>query len=90
MGTSRGAAYRRFYLYSALSVAVIATAVALAILLHLGLQTAGFGARPLSNEPSRNLSLAIALLAIALPVGTVKSHAHRGRRRLARSLRRTA
>jgi RNA polymerase sigma-70 factor, ECF subfamily len=27
---------------------------------------------------------------LALPIGTVKSHAHRGRRRLARSLRRTA
>ena len=71
MGTSRGAAYRRFYLYSALSVAVIAIAVALALLLHLGLQIAGFGARPLSNEPSRNVSLAVALLAIALPVAAV-------------------
>src|SRR5579859_1188707 len=71
MGTSRGAAYRRFYLYSALSVAVIAIAVALAVLFHLGLQAAGFGPRPLANEPSRNISLTVALLAIALPVGAV-------------------
>lgn len=70
MGASRGAAYRRFYLYSALSVAVIAIAVALAVLLHLGLQPA-FGGPPLPNEPSRNISLAVALLAIALPVGAV-------------------
>ena len=71
MGTSRGAAYRRFYLYSALSVAVIAIAVALAVLLHLALQSLGFGARPAAGDPSRNLSLSIALLAIAVPVGVV-------------------
>ena len=71
MGTSRGAAYRRFYLYSALSVAVIAIAVALAVLLHLALQSFGFGARPAAGDPSRNLSLSIALLAIAVPVGVV-------------------
>src|SRR2546421_6327492 len=71
MGTSRGAAYRRFYLYSLLSVAVIAIAVALAILIHLGLQSVGFGARPAPGDASRNLSLSIALLAIALPVGAV-------------------
>src|SRR5256885_3922054 len=71
MGTSRGAAYRRFYLYSLLSVAVIAIAVAIAILIHLGLQSVGFGARPAPGDASRNLSLSIALVAIALPVGAV-------------------
>ena len=69
MGTSRGAAYRRFYLYSALSVAVIAISVAIAILIHLGFQTLGFGPRPAPGDASRNLSLSIALLAIAVPVG---------------------
>ena len=69
MGTSRGAAYRRFYLYSALSVAVIAISVAVAILIHLGFQTLGFGPRPAPGDASRNVSLSIALLAIAVPVG---------------------
>src|SRR2546430_867873 len=46
-----------------------AVAVAVAILLRLGLQTAGFGSRPVAGDPSRNISLAVALLAIAIPVG---------------------
>jgi hypothetical protein len=66
---SRSAAYRRFYLYSALSVAVIAIAIAFAILLHIALQTAGFGTQPAAGDPPRNVSLAVALLAIAIPVG---------------------
>ena len=66
---SRGAAYRRFYLYSAVSVAVIAVAVAAALLLHIALQSLGFGQRQSANDISRNVSLAIALLAIAVPVG---------------------
>jgi len=69
IASSRSAAYRRFYLYSALSVAVIAIAIALAILIHLALQAAGFGSRPVAGDPSRNISLAVALLAIAIPVG---------------------
>jgi hypothetical protein len=66
---SRAAAYRRFYLYSALSVAVIAIAVAAALLLRLGLAALGFGLRVPPDDASRNVSLAIALLAVALPVG---------------------
>jgi hypothetical protein len=66
---SRGAAYRRFYLYSALSVTVIAVAVAAALLLYIALQSFGFGQRQSANDISRNISLAIALLAVALPVG---------------------
>ncbi len=66
---SRGAAYRRFYLYSALSVAVIAVAVAAAILLHIALQSLGLGERQSANDVSRNVSLAVALLAVAVPVG---------------------
>ena len=66
---SRGAAYRRFYLYSALSVAVIAIAVGSGILVRLGLQSFGFGARPTAVDVSRNISLAASLLGIALPVG---------------------
>lgn len=66
---SRGAAYRGFYLYSALSVAVIAIAVAGAVLLRLLLQSIGWGFRPPANEVSRNVSLAVALLVIAVPIG---------------------
>ncbi len=50
-------------------MAVIATAAAAAILLRLALQSSGVGLRPSADEASRNISLAIALLAIALPVG---------------------
>src|SRR5205807_2433888 len=42
-----------------------------ALLIHLAFQTAGFGARPLTDEPSRNVSLAVAFLVIAIPVGAV-------------------
>jgi hypothetical protein len=66
---SRGAAYRRFYLYSALSVAVIALAVAAALLLHIAVQALGFGERQSANDVSRNVSLAVALVAVAVPVG---------------------
>jgi hypothetical protein len=66
---SRSAAYRRFYLYSALSVAVIAISIAAAILLRLALQPFGVGPRPSADDTSRTISLGIALLAIAVPVG---------------------
>ena len=66
---SRGAAYRRFYLYSALSVSVIALAIAAALLLYIALQSIGFGQRQPANDISRNISLAVALLAVAVPVG---------------------
>jgi hypothetical protein len=68
---SRGPAYRRFYLYSALSIAAIATAIACAILLRLALQELGAGFRPSPDDASRTISLAIALLAVALPVGGI-------------------
>lgn len=64
---SRSAAYRHFYLYSALSVAVIASAVAVAVLLRLAL-SASWGPRVSADEASRNISFAVALLAIAMPV----------------------
>jgi hypothetical protein len=66
---SRSASYRRFYLYSALSMAVIAAAVAGAVLLRLALLSAGFGPHRSDADASRTISLAIALLAVALPVG---------------------
>ena len=68
---SRGAAYRRFYLYSALSMAVIALTIAAALLLHQGLQLAGFGFRSGTQDASRALALAAALIAFAVPVGGV-------------------
>ena len=42
---SRGAAYRRFYLYSALSMAAIALTIGAALLLREGLQLVGIGVR---------------------------------------------
>jgi hypothetical protein len=66
---SRGAAYRRFYLYSALSVAVIALAVAAAVLLRIAMESAGFGHPQSPGDVSRGVSLAAALLAVAVPVG---------------------
>lgn len=66
---SRGAAYRRFYLYSALSVAVIALAVAAALLLRIVMQSLGLGDRQSANDVSRTVSLAVALIAVGVPVG---------------------
>ena len=68
IATSRGAAYRRFYLYSALSVAVIALAVAGAVLLRVALESVGFGHPQPAADVSRGVSLAAALLAVAAPV----------------------
>ena len=65
---SRSAGYRRFYLYSALSMAVIASAVAATLLLRIVL-LATSGLRVSGDETSRNVSLAVALLAVAIPVG---------------------
>jgi hypothetical protein len=66
---SRAAGYRRFYLYSALSIAVIATAIAATLLLHELLNRIGFGSRASAQDSSRLLALAAALLVFALPVG---------------------
>jgi hypothetical protein len=66
---SRGAAYRRFYLYSALSVAVIAVAIAGAVLLRFAMESLGFGHPQSAADVSRSVSLAAALLAVAVPVG---------------------
>ncbi len=63
------AGYRSFYLYSALSVALVALAVAGAVLLSVGLRAVGVGPTPTSADVSRALSLAVAIVAIALPVG---------------------
>ena len=65
---ARSAGYRRFYLYSALSMAVVASAVAATLLLRIVL-VALSGVRVSADDTSRNVSLAIALLAIAIPVG---------------------
>lgn len=71
IGASRAAAYRRFYLYSALSVAVIALSAAIALLLREALQAAGFGVRSLPSEASKAIALSAALIAFALPIGGV-------------------
>ncbi|HVR88017.1 MAG TPA: hypothetical protein VHG53_00550 [Candidatus Limnocylindria bacterium] len=65
----RAQAYRRFYLYSALSLAVGAAAVALVLVLRAALQSFGVGPPTLSSDISRSVSLAVAILLFALPVG---------------------
>ncbi|MBI3522496.1 MAG: hypothetical protein HY071_05265 [Chloroflexi bacterium] len=67
--SARGAGYRRFYLYSALSIAVLAAAIACGALLTVALRGAGLGPAPTAEDVSRALSLAIAILVFALPVG---------------------
>ena len=57
MGTSRGAAYRRFYLYSALSVSVIALTIAATLILREGLHRAGFGIAANATDVSRSVAL---------------------------------
>ena len=63
------AAYRRFYLYSALSIAVLAVAFGLGGLLSAVLHRLGLGAPAAADELSRSLSLAAAILVFAVPVG---------------------
>ena len=66
---SRGAAYRRFYLYSALSISVVALAGAAMLLLHAAVHAVGFGDHLLSADVSRAIALAAALAGLAVPVG---------------------
>jgi hypothetical protein len=66
---SRGAAYRTFYLYSALSISVIALAIAGMLVLREGLRLAGAGDRSTPADISRAVALAIALVAFSVPVG---------------------
>lgn len=65
----RAQAYRRFYLYSALTLAVGAAAVAVVLVLRAVLQSFGVGPPALASDISRAVSLAVAILAFALPVG---------------------
>lgn len=68
---SRAASYRRFYLYSALSISVVALAIAATVLLREALQLIGFGVRSLPADVSRAAALSGAIIAFAVPVGTV-------------------
>lgn len=65
-------AYRRFYLYSALSIAVLAAAIAVGSVLSLIGRFAGLGlSAPTDNDVRLTLSLAVALLLLAIPIGLV-------------------
>ena len=65
-------AYRRFYLYSALSISLVAGAVALGATLALLLRAFGLGLGPLTDDDVRlSLSQAAALLLFAVPIGLV-------------------
>ncbi len=65
-------AYRRFYLYSALSISVLAGAVAVAAALALLLRVFGLGLVPPTADDVRlSLSQAAALLLFAVPIGVV-------------------
>lgn len=65
-------AYRRFYLYSALSIAVLAIAIALTALIGLVLRLAGLGpTQPTDAETRSAIALTSAILLVAIPVGAV-------------------
>ena len=66
---SRGAAYRSFYLYSILSISVIALAIAAILLLREGLRLAGVGLRSAPEDVSRAVALVVALVAFSVPIG---------------------
>jgi len=68
---TRAGGFRRFYLYSALSVAVLAAALGIGALLNAVLRAAGVGTALGAADLSRTISLTIAVLAFALPVGGV-------------------
>lgn len=64
--------YRRFYLYSALSIAVLALAIALAAILSIALRLAGLGLTAPSESDVRSaIALAVAIGLVAGPVGAV-------------------
>lgn len=64
--------YRRFYLYSALSIAVLALATALGIALSFGLGFVGFRSRPPTESEVRTVAAFVAaVLIVAAPVGVV-------------------
>ena len=65
-------AYRRFYLYSALSIAVLAVAIALTVLIALVLRMAGLSlSQPTDAEIRSAVALTSAILLVAIPVGVV-------------------
>ncbi|HEX9437203.1 MAG TPA: DUF5671 domain-containing protein [Candidatus Limnocylindria bacterium] len=65
-------AYRRFYLYSALSIALLALAVALTSIVSLALRMAGLALIPPNDADVRSsVSLAVAIALVAIPVGAV-------------------
>src|SRR5439155_15238594 len=68
---TRAGGFRRFYLYSALSIAVLAAALGIGALLNAVLRAAGVGTALGAADLSRTISLTIAVLAFALPVGGV-------------------
>ncbi|TMG37325.1 MAG: hypothetical protein E6H88_07195 [Chloroflexi bacterium] len=68
---TRAGGFRRFYLYSALSIAVLAAALGIGALLNAVLRAAGVGTALGAADLSRTVSLTIAVLAFALPVGGV-------------------
>ena len=70
---SRARAYRTFYLYSALTLALTAVAVAVTLLLRALLQRPDLNPELYptvkADEIARGVSLAVAILAVAIPVG---------------------
>jgi len=68
----RAASFKRFYLYSALSIAVLAASFAAAALLSRPLEYAGLALRTPSDEDlRRTISFALSVLVFAIPVGLV-------------------
>lgn len=68
----RAASFKRFYLYSALSIAVLAACFGVAALLARSLEYAGLALRtPNDDDLRRTISFALAVLVFALPVGAL-------------------
>jgi len=68
----RAASFKRFYLYSALSIAVLAASFGVAALLARSLEYAGLALRtPNDDDLRRTVSFALAVLVFAVPIGAL-------------------
>ena len=68
----RAASFKRFYLYSALSIAVLAASFGAAALISRPLEYAGLALRaPSDDDLRRTVSFALAVLVFAVPIGAL-------------------
>lgn len=68
----RAASFKRFYLYSALSIAVLAASFGVTALIARSLEFAGLALRtPSDDDLRRTVSFALAVLVFAVPIGAL-------------------